>query len=56
MGAIQDRMDGDLRLRALSEVTRVEYLRCARQFVTHFRCSPDALGAEDVRSYLLYLA
>jgi integrase/recombinase XerD len=55
MGAIHDRMDGDLRLRALSEVTRAEYLRCARQFVAHYRRSPELLGAEDVRRYLLHL-
>jgi len=48
-------MDGDLRLRALSEVTRAEYLRCAKQFVEHYRVSPEALGAEDVRRYLLHL-
>ena len=48
-------MDGDLRLRALSEVTRAEYLRCAKQFVAHYRLSPELLGAEDVRRYLLHL-
>lgn len=55
MGAFRDRMDGDLRLRGLSEVTRAEYLRCAHQFVAHFRISPDHLGVADVRRYLLYL-
>ena len=55
MGAIRDRMDGDLRLRGLSEVTRSEYLRGARQFVAHCRVSPALLGAEDVRRYLLHL-
>jgi site-specific recombinase XerD len=55
MGAIKDRMDGDLRLRGLSEVTRAEYLRCARQFVAHYRVSPERLGPEDVRRYLLHL-
>jgi site-specific recombinase XerD len=48
-------MDGDLRLRGLSEVTRGEYLRCARQFVAHYRVSPELLGAEEVRRYLLHL-
>jgi site-specific recombinase XerD len=55
MGEFQDRMDGDLRLRGLSEVTRAEYLRCARQFVAHYHVSPELLGAEDVRCYLLRL-
>jgi hypothetical protein len=33
MGQLRDRMEGDLRLRGLSEVTRIEYLRCAAHFV-----------------------
>jgi site-specific recombinase XerD len=48
-------MDGDLRLRGLSEVTRTEYLRCAAHFAAYYRVSPVQLGAEDVRSYLLHL-
>lgn len=55
MGAIRDRMDGDMKLRGLSEVTHAEYLRCAKQFVAHYRVSPELLGAEDVRRYLLRL-
>jgi integrase len=54
MGELQDRMDGDLRLRGLSEVTRAEYLRCAAHFC-YYRMSPEQLSAEDVRSYLLHL-
>lgn len=55
MGTIRDRMDGDLRLRGLSEVTRTEYLRRVGHFVAHYRVSPDQLGAEDVRRYMLHL-
>lgn len=55
MGKLRDRMDGDLRLRGLSEVTRAEYLRCARPFAAHYRVSPEQLGAEEVRRYLLHL-
>ena len=55
MGAIQDRMDGDLRLRGLSQVTRKEYLRLASHFVAYFRISPEQLGAADVRRYMLHL-
>ena len=55
MGTIKDRMDGDLRLRGLAPVTRAEYLRCAKHFVAYYRISPDQLGAEDVRRYLLHL-
>ena len=55
MGQLRDQMDGDLRLRGLSEVTRTEYLRCAAHFAAYYRVSPGQLGAEDVRSYLLHL-
>jgi site-specific recombinase XerD len=55
MGQLRERMDGDLRLRGLSEVTRAEYLRCAAHFVAHYRVSPEQLGAEDVRRYLLHV-
>ena len=54
MGELRDRMDGDLRLRGLSEVTRAEYLRCALQFVAHYRVLPEQMTAEDVRAYLLH--
>jgi len=55
MGALRDRMDGDLRLRGYAEVTRSEYLRSVYQFVAYYRRSPAELGAEDVRAYLLHL-
>ena len=56
MGALRDRMDGDLRLRGYAEVTRSEYLRSVYQFVAFYRRSPAELGAEEVRAYLLHLA
>jgi len=55
MGTILDRMDGDLRLRGLSEVTREEYLRRVRHFLAYYKVSPDQLGADDVRRYMLHL-
>ena len=42
MGTIRDRMDGDLRLRGLSEVTRAEYLRCVGHFSRLLRCTARA--------------
>ena len=55
MGEVLDRMDGDLRLRGLSEVTRIEYLRRVGHFVAHYHVLPEQLGAEDVRRYMLHL-
>ncbi len=55
MERIRERMDGDLRLRAVSEVTRCEYLRCATHFAAFFHKPPLRLNAQDVRRYLLHL-
>ena len=55
MGKLRDRMEADLVLKGYAEVTRTEYLRCARQLAAHYRRPPAELGAEDVRHYLLHL-
>lgn len=55
MGELRDRMEGDLLLRGVAEVTRKEYLRCARAFAAYYRISPADLGAKEVRDYLLHL-
>jgi site-specific recombinase XerD len=55
MGQLRDRMEGDLLLKAVAEVTRAEYLRCATQLAAHYRRSPAELGADDVRAYLVHL-
>ena len=55
MGELRDRMEGDLLLRGVAEVTRKEYLRCARALAAHYRISPADLGANEVRDYLLHL-
>ncbi len=51
MGTIEDRLDGDLRLRGFSKVTCIEYRRRLRHFLAHHQVPPDQLGAEDVRRY-----
>jgi integrase/recombinase XerD len=55
MGRIRDRMDADLRLAGRSESTRKKYIGCARLFVKHFMRSPDLLGEDEVRQFLLLL-
>jgi len=55
MGQLRDRMEGDLLLKGVAEVTRAEYLRCARQLAAHYRRSPAELGADEVRAYLVHL-
>lgn len=55
MGTFHDRMAEDLQIRGLSLNTQRAYLRCMRQFVGYFKRSPNLLGAEDIRTYQLYL-
>jgi integrase/recombinase XerD len=55
MGQLRDRMEGDLLLKGVAEVTRAEYLRCATQLAAHYRRSPAALGADEVHAYLVHL-
>lgn len=55
MTPLRHKMTDDLRLRNLSEGTREAYLRCVARFAAYYRLSPDKLGAQDVREFLLGL-
>lgn len=55
MGALRRRMEEELRLRGMSEKTVVTYVGTVRRFAEHYGRSPDRLGREEVRAYLLYL-
>ena len=55
MTALRERMSDDLRIRNYSEGTRQAYLRYVRRFAEHCGRSPDELGPEDVRAYLIHL-
>ncbi len=55
MGQVRDRMDADLRLAGYSPSTRKIYLLYARQFVKHFKRSPETMGEREVRAFLLHL-
>ncbi len=55
MSVLRRRMEEELRLRGFSEKTVVAYIGAVRRFAEHFGASPDTLGAQDVRSYLLEL-
>jgi len=48
-------MQKDLRLRNLSERTIRRYTHVVAEFAMHFHRSPDQLGPEHVRTYLLFL-
>jgi len=55
MTHLRQRMQEDLRLRNFSERTIRHYTHTVADFAKHFRKSPDQLGSEHVRAYLLFL-
>jgi integrase/recombinase XerD len=55
MTPLRKRMLEDMQIRNLSPHTIDGYLRYVAQFAKHFGVSPDRLGPEHVRTYLLHL-
>src|SRR5262245_9607054 len=53
--ATQKANDRELQLRNLSATTVSTYVRSVERFAKYFRKSPETLGAEHVREYLLHL-
>ena len=55
MTRLRKRMMEELQLRNLSPVTADTYLRAVKRFARYYNLSPEKLGAERVREYLLHL-
>lgn len=55
MTPLRQRMSETLELRGVSPKTLKLYVDCVARFVLHFGLSPEQLGTEEVRTYLLYL-
>src|SRR5207249_3406955 len=55
MTPLRRRMIEDMTLRNFTPKSIQAYVRSVARFARHFDCSPDRLGPEHVRSYLLYL-
>jgi site-specific recombinase XerD len=48
-------MKGDLLLKAYSHHTQSAYLRCARHFASYYMRSPEEMGEQEIRGFLLQL-
>ena len=55
MTPLRRRMIEDMKLRNLSARTINAYVSRVRFFAGHFGRSPEQLGRDDARAYLLYL-
>ena len=55
MSPLRRRMIEDMTIRNLSPATQQSYLYAVSKFSRHFSHSPDRLGVEDVRAYLVHL-
>lgn len=55
MTPLRQRMIEDLKLRNLSENTIKAYVHAVSQYAEFFQRSPDRLGREEMRTYLLFL-
>jgi len=55
MTPLRKRMTEQLQLRNLSKTTEETYLKCVERYARFFRKSPEQLGPEQVREYLLHL-
>jgi len=55
MGKLHDRMQEDLLLKAYSPHTQRAYLCCAGHFANHYLRSPEEMGEQEIRGFLLHL-
>jgi integrase/recombinase XerD len=55
MTPLRRRMIDDMTLRNFTPDTIESYVGCVARFARHFHCSPEHLGSEQVRAYLLHL-
>jgi site-specific recombinase XerD len=49
-------MAEDMQIRHFAGQTQYQYIRCVERFAQHFGRSPERLGREEVREFLVYLA
>jgi site-specific recombinase XerD len=55
MGQLRDKMAADLKIGGYSKSTQNAYLCYARKFAVHHMRSPDEMGADEIRTFMIYL-
>ncbi len=55
MTPLRQRMVEDMRVRHFAGRTQYNYIKCVERLAQHFGRSPDRLGLEQVRVFLVYL-
>jgi len=55
MTPLRQRMIEDMRIRSFSPPTQYHYVRAVEKFALHFGRSPEHLGREEVREFLVCL-
>ncbi len=55
MGQLRTRMTKDLQLAGYSLLTAKAYLHYAEKFAAHYMRSPEEMGEEEIREFLLYV-
>lgn len=55
MTPLRQRMLDDMRMRNLSANTQEAYVRAVANFARHYKKSPERLGREEIRAYLVHL-
>jgi site-specific recombinase XerD len=56
LSPLRQRMLDDMTVRNLSAQTQASYVQYVSQLARYFHTSPEKLGVEDIRTFLLYLA
>lgn len=56
LSPLRQRMLDDMTVRNLSAQPQVSYVQYVSQLARYFHSSPEKLGVEDIRTFLLYLA
>ena len=55
MGKLRDRMIEEMKLRNFSQATQESYLYAVSRLAKYHNKSPDQLGKQDIRAFLVHL-